>query len=57
VVGSNIFNILAVVGLTGLVAPEGVPVSIEALRFDIPVMIMVALARSLISLRLLSRNP
>jgi cation:H+ antiporter len=44
VVGSNIFNILAVVGLTGLVAPEGVPVSIEALRFDIPVMIMVVLA-------------
>ncbi len=44
VVGSNIFNILAVVGLTGLAAPEGVPVSFEALRFDIPIMIMVALA-------------
>lgn len=44
VVGSNIFNILAVIGLTGLVSPGGVPVSIDALRFDIPVMIMVALA-------------
>jgi cation:H+ antiporter len=44
VVGSNIFNILAVVGLTGLVAPDGIPVSIDALRFDIPVMVMVALA-------------
>lgn len=44
VVGSNIFNILAVVGLTGFVAPSGIPVSIDALRFDIPVMIMVALA-------------
>ncbi len=44
VVGSNIFNILAVVGLSGLASPQGVPVSVEALRFDIPVMIMVALA-------------
>jgi len=44
VIGSNIFNILAVVGLSGLVSPQGVPVSMEALRFDIPVMIMVALA-------------
>lgn len=44
VVGSNIFNILAVVGLSGLVAPGGIPISPEALRFDIPVMIMVALA-------------
>jgi len=44
VVGSNIFNILGVLGVTGLVAPHGVLVSIEALRFDMPVMIMVALA-------------
>ncbi|QSA98836.1 calcium/sodium antiporter [Methylococcus sp. EFPC2] len=44
VVGSNIFNILAVVGLTATVAPGGVPVALDALRFDIPVMIMVALA-------------
>ncbi len=44
VIGSNIFNILAVIGLTGAVAPDGVPVSLEALRFDIPVMIMAALA-------------
>jgi cation:H+ antiporter len=44
VVGSNIFNILAVLGITALVAPEGVAVAAEALRFDIPVMIAVALA-------------
>jgi cation:H+ antiporter len=44
VVGSNIFNILAVVGVTALASPNGVPISIEALRFDIPVMIMVAMA-------------
>jgi cation:H+ antiporter len=44
VVGSNIFNILAVLGLTALVAPHGVPVAPAALHFDIPVMIAVALA-------------
>lgn len=38
VVGSNIFNILAVVGLTGLVSPKGLPVSKIAVNFDIPVM-------------------
>jgi cation:H+ antiporter len=44
VVGSNIFNILAVLGLTALVAPGDVPVASSALRFDIPIMIAVALA-------------
>ena len=44
VVGSNIFNLLAVLGLTGLVAPDGVPVAAAALAFDLPVMIAVALA-------------
>jgi cation:H+ antiporter len=44
VVGSNIFNILAVIGLTGVVAPDGIAVSMDALRFDMPIMIMVALA-------------
>jgi len=42
VVGSNMFNILAVLGLTGLVAGDGVPVAGSALRVDIPVMIAVA---------------
>ena len=44
VVGSNIFNILAVLGLTGLVAPGGVAVVAAALSFDTPVMIAVAVA-------------
>jgi cation:H+ antiporter len=44
VVGSNLFNILVVLGLTGVVAPEGVRVSPGALTFDIPVMIAVAVA-------------
>lgn len=44
VVGSNIFNILAVLGLTGLISPAGVTVSLQALHFDIPVMILSAAA-------------
>jgi cation:H+ antiporter len=42
VVGSNIFNILAVLGLTSAIAPGGVPVSLAAEAFDIPVMLAVA---------------
>jgi cation:H+ antiporter len=44
VVGSNIFNILAVLGLASLVAPGGIAVSTAVLGFDLPVMIAVALA-------------
>jgi cation:H+ antiporter len=44
VVGSNIYNILAVLGLTAVVAPGGVTVPPAALAFDIPVMIAVAVA-------------
>lgn len=44
VVGSNIFNILAVLGFSSLAAPGGVPVSAAALAFDIPVMIAVSIA-------------
>lgn len=44
VVGSNIFNLLSVLGLTALVAPDTVPVAQAALNFDIPVMLAVAVA-------------
>lgn len=44
VVGSNLFNLLMVLGITGLVAPQGIPVPEAALGFDIPVMIAVAVA-------------
>jgi len=44
VVGSNIFNILGVLGVSALVAPDGIPVAPAALAFDLPVMIAVALA-------------
>jgi len=44
VVGSNIFNILAVLGLSAIVAPAGLPAAPALLRFDLPVMIAVAVA-------------
>ncbi|NUM82219.1 calcium/sodium antiporter [bacterium] len=44
VVGSNIFNILAVLGLSATVAPQAIPVAPSAISFDIVVMIAVAVA-------------
>jgi cation:H+ antiporter len=44
VVGSNLFNLLAVLGASALAAPGGVGVSDAALRFDLPVMVAVAAA-------------
>lgn len=44
VVGSNIFNLLSVLGLTSLVSPNGIQVPPAALAFDIPVMIVTAVA-------------
>jgi cation:H+ antiporter len=44
VVGSNLFNLLGVLGLTAAIAPEGVPIASQALMFDLPVMLAVAVA-------------
>jgi cation:H+ antiporter len=44
IVGSNVFNILAVLGGTSLLAPGGVEVSLTALTFDFPIMVAVAVA-------------
>jgi cation:H+ antiporter len=44
VVGSNVFNILAVLGGTSVLAPGGVEVSLTALTFDFPIMVAVAIA-------------
>lgn len=44
VVGSNIFNILSVLGMAALVSPQGIQVSTAALAFDLPVMMAVAVA-------------
>lgn len=44
VVGSNIFNIMGVLGIAGVVAPVGIQVSEAIYHFDIPIMIAVAFA-------------
>jgi cation:H+ antiporter len=44
IVGSNIFNLLCVLGLASLVSPSAIPVAANALAFDFPVMIAVAVA-------------
>jgi cation:H+ antiporter len=44
VVGSNIFNIGAVLGVASLVSGDGVPVAASAVTFDIPVALGVAVA-------------
>jgi cation:H+ antiporter len=43
-IGSNIFNVLLVLGACAALAPGGVAVSEVAMAFDIPVMIAVAVA-------------
>ncbi len=42
-VGSNLFNIGAVLGLTAVIAPGGIDVDPAAVHFDLPVMIATAL--------------
>ncbi|MCK6472423.1 MAG: calcium/sodium antiporter [Planctomycetes bacterium] len=44
VVGSNIFNILCVLGVSAAASSDGIPVAKGALDFDLPVMIAVAVA-------------
>ncbi len=42
-IGSNIFNILSVLGITSFISSGGVHVPVAALTFDIPIMLAVAL--------------
>jgi cation:H+ antiporter len=44
VVGSNLYNLTLVLGLGGLLGPDGIPVSTGVLGFDLPFMIIVAVA-------------
>ena len=44
VVGSNLFNLLAVLGVASFLAPAGIAVSESVLRFDMLVMLAVAVA-------------
>ena len=43
VIGSNLFNLLGVLGVTATIAPHGVGVPPDALALDLPVMVLVAL--------------
>lgn len=44
VIGSNLFNLLLVMGSGAIVAPQGLPVPSSSISFDIPVMIAVTAA-------------
>jgi cation:H+ antiporter len=44
VVGSNIYNVLLILGLTSLLPPSGIPVPAAMVHFDLPVMTVVAVA-------------
>jgi len=42
IIGSNLFNILCVLGISAIAAPAGIAVSDTLIRFDLPVMIAVS---------------
>src|SRR5690606_31081867 len=44
IVGSNLFNILAVLGGASLIAPQGITAPASIIAFDGPVMLAVAVA-------------
>jgi len=43
-IGSNLFNLLGVLGITALIAPNPLPVAMSAVQVDLPVMVAVAVA-------------
>jgi cation:H+ antiporter len=44
VIGSNLYNILAVLGIAGVISPAGIPVAPAAINFDLPIMLAAAAA-------------
>ena len=44
IIGSNIYNILAILGISAMVAPDGLPVAETLLWGDLPVMVAAAVA-------------
>jgi cation:H+ antiporter len=44
VVGSNIFNLMGVLGVASVVAPSGIAISDAIIAFDLPIMLAVAFA-------------
>ncbi|WP_298818154.1 calcium/sodium antiporter [Chloroflexus sp.] len=55
-IGSNIFNLLGIVGIAALVTPGGLTVASSVITFDLPVMIAVAFAVLPIAVSRLSIN-
>ena len=51
VLGSNLFNILAIMGTVSLAAPEPIPVPAAFLRFDLFVMLAAAFALAALAWR------
>ncbi len=43
-IGSNLYNLLAVLGVTAALAPQSIPVPDSAVQVDLPVMVAVAVA-------------
>nr|WP_238486296.1 calcium/sodium antiporter [Motilimonas eburnea] len=43
VIGSNVFNLLAVLGVAGVIAPEGLAANAQLVSLDLPIMLGVAL--------------
>ncbi len=43
-IGSNLFNLLAVLGVTAVISPDAIPIAASAVQVDIPVMVAVAVA-------------
>ena len=48
IVGSNIFNVLGILGITALIKP--IPVADRFLNFDLPIMIIVSLILTILLL-------
>lgn len=44
IIGSNLFNIMSIIGLTAIILPQDIPVSAAVIGFDIPLMIAVSVA-------------
>jgi cation:H+ antiporter len=44
VIGSNLFNLMAVAGIASIVSPDGLLVAPSLLAFDLPVMVVLAIA-------------
>lgn len=44
IIGSNVFNLLIVLGAAASISPRGIEVPLSALTFDLPVMLAVAIA-------------